>query len=119
MKSTTHVETAPSASLRQLAKTTAIALVVAAVLLVTVVLPAEYALDPLGTGRRLGLTEIASPPVSVAEEWRPGGAALIPVSKGPLGEYPADFKLDVFEITLQPYEYVEYKYHLVQGAAML
>lgn len=119
MKSLTDVETTPSPTLRQLAKTTAIALVVAAVLLVTVVLPAEYGIDPLGTGRRLGLTEIASPPVSVAEEMRPAGAALVPVSKGPLGEYPGEFKLDVFEITLQPYEYVEYKYHLEQGATML
>jgi hypothetical protein len=50
---------------------------------------------------------------------RPAGAALVPVAKGPLGEYPADVKLDVFEVTLQPYEYVEYKYHLEQGATML
>jgi hypothetical protein len=119
MKPTTYMEAPPSPALRQLAKTTAIALTVAAVLLVTIVLPAEYAVDPLGTGRRLGLTEIASPPVSVAEEMRPTGAALIPLSKGPIGEYPAGFKLDVFEITLQPYEYVEYKYHLEQGATML
>lgn len=44
---------------------------------------------------------------------------LAPVQNGPVGEYPAEFKLDVFEITLQPYEYVEYKYHLEQSATML
>jgi hypothetical protein len=44
---------------------------------------------------------------------------LKPAIKGPLGEYPADYKLDVFEITLQPYDYVEYKYQLEQGATML
>jgi hypothetical protein len=102
-----------------LARTTAIALAVACTLLVTIVLPAEYALDPLGTGRWLGLTEIAAPSVTAVDEMRAAGAALIPVSNGPIGEYPADFKLDVFEITLQPYEYVEYKYHLEQGATML
>ena len=50
---------------------------------------------------------------------RPAGAALVPVSKGPIGEYAAEFKLDVFETTLQPYEYIEYKYHLEQGATTL
>ena len=31
------------------------------------VLPAEYGIDPLGTGRWLGLTEIASPTVTAVE----------------------------------------------------
>jgi hypothetical protein len=119
MNARTDVQTAPAPTLRQLAKTTAIALLVAVALLVTMVLPAEYGIDPLGSGRRLGLTEIASPTLTAVDEMRPAGAALVPVAKGPLGEYPADFKLDVFEITLQPYEYVEYKYHLEQGATML
>ena len=37
----------------------------------------------------------------------------------PVGQYPAACKVDVFEITLQPYEYVEYKYRLEHGATML
>ena len=85
----------------------------------TVVLPAEYAVDPIGTGRWLGLTEIASPSLTPVETVSPDGAVLAPVQNGPVGEYPAEFKLDVFEIALQPYEYVEYKYHLEQGATML
>lgn len=112
-------QTAPTPTLRKLAKTTAIALLVACALLLTIVLPAEYAIDPFGTGRRLGLTEIASPSVTAVDDMRPAGAALVPVSKGPIGEYAAEFKLDVFESTLQPYEYIEYKYHLEQGATML
>jgi hypothetical protein len=82
-------------------------------------LPAEYAIDPVGTGRWLGLTDIASPPVTVVADARPAGAALKPTTKGPVGDYPAQYKFDVFEVTLQPYEYVEYKYHLEQGATML
>jgi hypothetical protein len=115
----TDLQTPAPPTLRQLAKTTAIALVVAIVLLVTVVLPAEYGLDPTGTGRWLGLTAIASPPVVPVADMKPAGAALVPVAKGPIGQYPAPFKLDVYEVTLQPYEFVEYKYSLEQGATML
>jgi len=111
--------TAAAPSLRRLARTTAVAVVVAAVLLLTIVLPAEYAIDPTGTGRWLGLTDIASPPVNPVEQMRPEGAALQPTMKGPLGEYPREFRLDVYDVTLQPYEYVEYKYHLEEGATLL
>ncbi len=119
MTSQTDLQTPAPPSLSTLAKTTVIALVVAGVLLVTLVLPAEYAIDPTGTGRWLGLTEIASPSLAPVEVVSADGAALAPAQNGPVGEYPAEFKLDVFEITLQPYEYVEYKYHLEQGATML
>jgi hypothetical protein len=115
---------APSAtpappSLSTLARTTAIALVVAAVLLVTAVLPAEYGLDPTGIGRRLGLTAIASPPVTVVDLPVTTGTALAPTPNGPIGVYPAEFKFDVYEIVLPPYEYVEYKYRLEKDATMI
>ena len=42
----------------QLLRSTLIAAGVAAALLVTVVLPAEYGIDPTGTGRLLGLAEM-------------------------------------------------------------
>lgn len=119
MTTRTELQTPPPPSLSRLAKTTAIALVVAGALLVTIVLPAEYAIDPVGTGRWLGLTEIASPSLMPVEAVSPGGAAVAPIQKGPLGEYPAAFKFDVFEIALAPYDYVEYKYHLELGATML
>jgi hypothetical protein len=102
----------------RLAKTTALALAIASVLLVTVVLPAEYAIDPLGTGRWLGLTEIAAPSVKAVDEPKPAGALLKPAVAGPRADYPSGFKLDYYEVTLQPYDYVEYKYRLEQGASM-
>ncbi len=106
-------------SLSTLARTTAIALLVAAALLVTMVLPAEYAIDPLGTGRWLGLTEIASPTLVPVETATGTTTVLAPVHNGPLGVYPGEFTVDVFEIALAPYEYVEYKYQLEKGATML
>ena len=97
------VQTAPTPTLRQLTRTTAIAFAVAVVILITIVLPAEYAIYPIGTCRLLGLTDIASPPVTIAADARPAGAALKPIAKGPVGEYPAEYTFDVFEVTLQTY----------------
>lgn len=115
---TSSIQAPVAPSLSKLGRTTAIALAVAAVILVTVVLPAEYGVDPTGTGRVLGLTAIASPPVVPVELLSPADA-LAPTQKGPLGIYPAAFKFDVYEIALAPYEYVEYKYRLEKGATML
>jgi hypothetical protein len=119
MTSHTELPTLAAPSLSTLAKTTAIAVFVAGVLLVTLVLPAEYAVDPVGTGRWLGLTQIAAPPLKVVEMVRTEGAPLAPTQNGPIGEYAREFKYDVFEIVLAPYEYVEYKYQLEKGATML
>lgn len=105
-------------SLSTLARTTTIALVVAGVILVTAVLPAEYGIDPVGTGRWLGLTDIAAPPLDPVEMTRSEGAALKPTANGAIGEYPGPFAFDVYEVVLQPYEYVEYKYQLEEDAAM-
>lgn len=42
----------------QLIRSTLIAIAIAAVLLITVILPAEYAIDPSGIGKMLGLTKM-------------------------------------------------------------
>lgn len=55
-------------SSRSLLRSTAIAIFVAAVLLVTVVLPAEYGVDPTRVGRLLGLTEMGAIKVTLARE---------------------------------------------------
>ena len=46
-------------SKQAIAKATGIALVVAIGILFTAVLPAEYGIDPLGTGKALHLTDLA------------------------------------------------------------
>jgi len=56
----------PSSS--QLLRSTLIALIAAGVLLVTVVMPAEYAIDPTGAGRLLGLTQMGELKQTLAEE---------------------------------------------------
>ncbi|GAA0685215.1 hypothetical protein ACK8HJ_09460 [Vreelandella titanicae] len=52
----------------QLLRSTLIAAVIAVALLITVVLPAEYAIDPTGAGRLLGLTEMGEIKTQLAEE---------------------------------------------------
>ena len=51
----THAELPSSA---QLIKSTIIAIAAAIVILVTIVLPSEYAIDPTGVGKMLNLTEM-------------------------------------------------------------
>ncbi|MCE9684340.1 hypothetical protein [Halomonas alkalisoli] len=55
-------------STRKLIRSTLVAAVVAAALLVTVVLPSEYAIDPTGAGRLLGLTQMGEIKNELAEE---------------------------------------------------
>lgn len=52
----------------KLIRSTIIAAIVALVLLVTVVMPAEYAMDPTGVGRLLGLTEMGEIKEQLADE---------------------------------------------------
>ena len=60
------LEDLPSSA--QLLRSTVIAAVSAVVILVTIVLPAEYGIDPTGIGRTLGLTEMGEIKSQLAEE---------------------------------------------------
>lgn len=55
-------------STRRLLRSTFIAILVAAGLLVTVVMPSEYAIDPTGVGRTLGLTQMGELKLILAQE---------------------------------------------------
>ena len=63
----------------QLIRSTIIAAIVALVLLVTVVMPSEYALDPTGAGRLLGLTEMGEIKVQLVEEAAADAAQMVAV----------------------------------------
>ncbi len=60
------LEELPSSA--QLLRSTVIAAIGAVVILVTVVLPAEYGIDPTGAGRVLGLTEMGEIKQELADE---------------------------------------------------
>lgn len=61
-----NLEELPSSS--QLLKSTILALVAAVVILVTVIMPAEYAIDPTGVGRIIGLTKMGEIKKELEEE---------------------------------------------------
>jgi hypothetical protein len=85
---------------RRVIVATGFALLVATVILVTSVLPAEYGWDPLGTGEALGLLGLAES------------------ERSPLNSMAQGWQENKIEFHLQPFESVEYKYHLEDGAAM-
>jgi hypothetical protein len=104
-------------SKEKILKATGIALAVALVLLFTVILPAEYGIDPLHTGAALGLTGIAK-----ATEGAPAakGAAPTPVQGGSVYTAQAKtYKVDSEDFQLGPHEGVEMKYHMQKGAGMV
>ena len=55
-------------STQKLLKSTIIALITAIVLLITVVMPAEYGVDPTGLGKTLGLTQMGEIKSQLAHE---------------------------------------------------
>ncbi len=104
-------------SKEKILKATGIALAVAVLLLFTVVLPAEYGIDPLKTGAALGLTGISK---AVASDPPPKGAAPKPVQGNSV--YTAQtslYKVDSEDLVLGPKEGVEIKYHMQKGAGMV
>jgi hypothetical protein len=96
----------PAPTRSKLLIATLAALALAGVILVTIVLPAEYDIDPLGTGEALGLVVLS----------RPGE---IPVREDGLVALQSSYRTDFEQFVLTPGEFVEYKYRLEAGRAML
>jgi len=123
---TTH-NTHPLPSLPQLFKATGIALVAAAAILITTVLPAEHGIDPTGIGKALGLTTLSAPnigaaPAQIADisaAMQPGSeAAAAPVAQPPaatVSKSTVPFRSDEMMLTLQPGEGSEIKATMRQG----
>lgn len=114
----------------QLLRSTGIAIVTAGVLLITVVLPSEYGIDPSGVGKAFGLTEMgkiktalaaeaaadkvaaATPPKAVST------AAAVPAvtAAPPVGA--AKVRSDEMLVTLKPGEGTEVKMAMLKGAVV-
>jgi hypothetical protein len=93
------------------------ALLIAGVLLVTVILPAEYAIDPLGTGAKLGLLALGETGKQVAalESAKGTGAGGVPI----LAPQEKAFTQETVTFQVKPREGMEYKYRLEKGEALL
>ena len=84
-----------AASAGKILVATGAAVVVAVVILLAAVLPAEYGLDPFGTGETLGLLALAQ--------------------VQPIAAEPGEYRLDAAELVVRPTEWVEYTYRLEEG----
>ncbi len=102
---------APSKS--AIVRATIAALVLALLILFTVVLPAEYGIDPLRTGALLGLAGLAQSDDS-------GSAGRATPAKSGINTPEAKlFKVDGEDIGLHPGQAIEMKYHMQKGAALV
>jgi hypothetical protein len=70
-------------SSKQLLRSTILAAIAALVLLIAVVLPAEYGIDPTGAGRALRLTEMGDIKQQLAAEAATDAAAAAPAAQSP------------------------------------
>jgi hypothetical protein len=102
-------------SKQKLANATIIALVVAIIVLFVAILPAEYGIDPLGTGAALGLTSLSE--AAAAEAITPITTA--PVVSGVYTAQPKTYKVDTEDINLAPGMGVEIKYHMEKGNGLI
>lgn len=128
----------------QLVKSTILSVIAAGILLVTVVMPSEYAIDPTGLGSAMGLTEMGEIKAQLAEEaeldrqkdQRAGESLIAPQAApatapqegsnlleriirefGISAAYARDaVRQDEVSITLQPGEGAEVKLVMLKGA---
>jgi hypothetical protein len=115
-----------------------VAVVVAAVALVVFILPAEYGIDPTGVGKALGLDQLSGGGeeeniylkrgqartnvlFTLPSTTEPSEATLQQAlsDNGQTLPSGAEIKSDRFTVELLPYEGIELKYELAQGAPMV
>ncbi|MEG9305073.1 MULTISPECIES: transmembrane anchor protein [Psychrobacter] len=113
-------------SSNQLIKSTILAIIAAIVLLFTVVLPAEYGIDPTGVGKLLRLTEMGQVKQQLAEEAAADAAGLLTtdidnVTEKAVNATIADTTVtsgqwrDEIPFTLTPGEGIEIKMKMSEG----
>ena len=102
---------------QKIAVAAGLALLVAGLLLVTVILPAEFAVDPLGIGAKLGLMELGAvgqqvEALNASTAAGTSQAALVVPQEKPFNHETVTFEL-------KPGGSIEYKYRLDKGEALL
>ncbi|TBN47157.1 transmembrane anchor protein [Pseudomonas sp. BGI-2] len=117
-------------STRKLVRSTVIALLTAVGLLVTVVMPSEYAVDPTGVGRALGLTQMGELKIILAQEAladaappqpaapAPRVAQVQPIVKPvaqPVATPTSALKTNQMSVTLKPGEGTEIKLEVLKN----
>ncbi|MCB1929679.1 MAG: hypothetical protein KDH17_16820 [Rhodocyclaceae bacterium] len=102
---------------KSLVKASLVALAVAAVLLVTTILPAEYGVDPTGVGNALGLSALHAGDADTSPEAGPQEDALAARSAVLKSDIP--FRSDAVEVQLPPHQGAEIKAVMEQGQSYI
>ncbi len=103
---------------QRLAMAAGAALLGAGLVLVMFVLPAEYGVDPLGTGRWFGLTELGATGKQI-EALEASAATNTAAQANLLVGQEAPFKSETADFSIAPRQGMEYKYRLDKGEALL
>lgn len=115
---TTRVEGHEQEVKQRISVAAGIALLVAGVILVAIVLPAEFGVDPLGTGARLGLLPLGI--IGQQVKALNGEAATRDASSAAvIASEERPFHDETVTFAIAPGEFVEYKYRLDKGKALL
>ncbi|OAI06125.1 hypothetical protein A1353_10340 [Methylomonas methanica] len=107
----------PVQSLKALTIASLSATLLAGIVLVTAVLPAEYGIDPTGFGEMIGLTSLSSTSKTAVQ----GAAAACAEPPVAVSAAQAASNLqwqDTVKIVVPAGEGLEYKFHLAKGAAL-
>ncbi len=102
----------------RLVRATLLAAAIAGMMLVTVILPAEYGIDPTGVGRATGLYRApaaAAEPLPTSTAGADGAAAMA----GSLYKSPTPFRNDEMSVTLAPGEGAEIKAQMAAGERLV
>ena len=95
----------PLQSVPTLIKATVVALIIASIVFVTIILPAEFNYDPTGVGRQLGLTVLAGVPPIVVETQA-------------TGEQSPQYQENKVTVSVPPNKGVEYKFSIQQYGSL-
>ena len=100
----------PLPTVPQLVRAIGLALLVAMIVLVTAVLPAEYGIDPTGVGQAIGLLRPPASAIDMSIPVTPEAAATVTKSD-------VAFRSDEMTLTLKPGEGAEVKATMVRGGS--
>lgn len=100
---------------RSLAVATVLSALGAGVLLVTVILPAEYGVDPIGAGRAFGLYRPPASEQATADAAAAAARIALPAGTSTLTRSPVPYRSDEMSITLKPGEGGEIKAVMAKG----
>lgn len=100
----------PLPTVPQLARAIGVAMLVAAVILVTAVLPAEYGIDPTGVGQAIGLLRPPASAIDMSIPVTPEAAATVTTSDVP-------YRSDEMTLILKPGEGAEIKATMARGGS--